>query len=257
MEPLTIAALALGGAKLAGNVISGIGQYQALGPNEVITDRIKELERLQEADALGLTGAEKQAYVQAFMNPQRAIAAEQMSQAQALQAMTQDSGEAMRRMRAREEQEQRAQGEAGRQLQMLDLQKEKAQTEELFQLEVAEDQREKARQAALMSMIGGGVADIGSLAGQTIMAQEMVGKGSGQYNAAQLSQLGAMYGYQFPAYGTPMQQPFTQGMPQQFYGQFPMYGPGFQQMAPPNFYGTNLQTGTPVDPGTGTGGGGK
>ena len=54
-----------------------------------------------------------------------------------------------------------------------------------------------------------------------------------------------------------MQQPFTQGMPQQFYGQFPMYGPGFQQMAPPNFYGTNLQTGTAVDPGTGTGGGGK
>ena len=140
---------------------------------------------------------------------------------------------------------------------MLDLQKEKAQTDELFQLEVAEDQREKARQAALMSMIGGGVADIGSLAGQTIMAQEMVGKGSGQYNAAQLSQLGAMYGYQFPAYGSPMQQPFTQGMPQQFYGQFPMYGPGFQQMAPPNFYGTNLQTGTAVDPGTGTGGGGK
>ena len=254
MEPLTIAALALGGAKLAGNVVSGIGQYQALGENEAITDRIKELERLQEADALGLTGEEKQAYVQAFMNPQRAIAAEQMSQAQALQAMSQDSGEAMRRLRAAEEQQQRAQGEAGRQIQMLDMQKAQAQEDELLQLSIADEQRAAAQKAALFNLIGGGVSDVGSLVGQTMMAQEMVGKGSGQYNAMQLQQLGAMYGYQFPTYASPAQQPFTQGMPQQFYGQYPMYQPGYQQMAPPNFYGTNLQTGTPVDPGTGTGG---
>ena len=71
MEPLTTAALVLGGAKLLGGAIEGFGQYQALAPSEVAQDRIKELERLQQADALGLTGQEKQAFVQAFMNPQR------------------------------------------------------------------------------------------------------------------------------------------------------------------------------------------
>ena len=84
MEPLTIAALALGGTKLLGNVLSGVGQYRALAPNEAVTDEIARLERLQEADALGLTGEERNAYVQSFMDPQRALAAQQMQQSQAL-----------------------------------------------------------------------------------------------------------------------------------------------------------------------------
>jgi hypothetical protein len=90
MEPLTTAALVLGGAKLLGGAVESFGQYQALAPSEVAQDRIKELERLQQADALGLTGQEKQAFVQAFMNPQRALQAEQMNQQQALQATLQD-----------------------------------------------------------------------------------------------------------------------------------------------------------------------
>ena len=40
MEPLTTAALVLGGAKLLGGAIEGFGQYQALAPSEVNQDRI-------------------------------------------------------------------------------------------------------------------------------------------------------------------------------------------------------------------------
>ena len=69
MEPLTAIALATGGAKLLGGAIKGVGDYRALRPSEVITDRIEELQRLQEADALGLTGQERAAYTSAFMDP--------------------------------------------------------------------------------------------------------------------------------------------------------------------------------------------
>jgi len=253
MEPLTIAALALGGAKLAGGVVKGIGDYRALRPSEVVTDRINELQRLQEADALGLTGAEKQAYVSAFMNPQRALASEQMAQSQALQAMSQDSGEQLRRIRASEEQAQRAQAEAGRQVQMLDIQKEQAQIDELFQLEMADEQRARAREQALFGMIGGGVQDAGALAGQIVMAEEMLGANKGQYSAAQLQSAAAMYGYQFPVYPTPQQQSFTTMQPgQSMYPSPGYYGPGYGGFSPPNYYGTNLQTGVQVAPGTPT-----
>ena len=170
MEPLTIAALALGGTKLLGNVLSGVGQYRALAPNEAVTDEIARLERLQEADALGLTGEERNAYVQSFMDPQRALAAQQMQQSQALTGMAQDSGEQLRRMRAVEEQTQRAQAEAGRQVEMLNQAQARAQEEKLLQLSIAEADRAAQREAALFNIIGGGVADVGALTGQAIMA---------------------------------------------------------------------------------------
>ena len=214
MEPLTTAALVLGGAKLLGGAIEGFGQYQALAPSEVNQDRIAELERLQQADALGLTGQERQAFVQAFMNPQRALQAEQMSQ--------QDSGEAMRRLRNQEEQQQRALGQANTQIEMLNQEQARMQERELFALQQAEEQRARAREAALFSMIGGGVSDVGSLAGQTIAANELTGN-AGQYDAQTMMQLGAMYGYQFPIYPT-TGQPFTQQqmmVPPGGYGYFP------------------------------------
>ena len=222
MEPLTTAALVLGGAKLLGGAIEGFGQNQALAPSEVNQDRITELERLQQADALSLTGQERQAFVQAFMNPQRALQAEQMSQQQALQATLQDSGEAMRRLRNQEEQQQRALGQANTQIEMLNQEQARMQERELFALQQAEEQRARAREAALFSMIGGGVSDVGSLAGQTIAANELTGN-AGQYDAQTMMQLGAMYGYQFPIYPT-TGQPFTQQqmmVPPGGYGYFP------------------------------------
>lgn len=242
MEPLTIAALALGGTKLVGNLVSGIGQYQALKPSEVMQDKIAELERLQEADALGLTGAEKSAYVQSFMDPQRALAQQQMQQSQALTGMAQDSGEQIRRLRAQEEQAQRAQAEAGRQIEMLDLQQARAQEAQLMDLQILEEQRANAQQAALMGIIGGGIGDVGSLAGQVIAAEELTGADAGAYNAGQLQALGAMYGYSFPQYGAQSMGAYTTGMPMM--GGVPQV-PGYM---PPIYYGQPVGQQQPVAP---------
>lgn len=222
MEPLTTAALVLGGAKLLGGAVESFGQYQALAPSEVAQDRIKELERLQQADALGLTGQEKQAFVQAFMNPQRALQAEQMNQQQALQATLQDSGEAMRRLRSQEEQQQRALSAANTQIELMNQEQARMQERELLGLQRQEEDRARAREAALYSMIGGGISDAGSLAGQTMAANELTGN-AGQYDAQTMMRLGAMYGYQFPIYPT-TGQPFTQQqmmVPPGGYGYFP------------------------------------
>tara|TARA_R100000734_G_C3319028_1_gene114073 strand:- start:1175 stop:1921 length:747 start_codon:yes stop_codon:yes gene_type:complete len=236
MDPLTATALAIGGAKLVGGVIKGVGDYRAMAPSEVLTERIEELQRLQEADALGLTGQERSAYVQAFMDPQRALAAEQMGQSQALSAMAQDSGEQLRRLRAQEEQVQRAQSEAGRQIELLNQQQARAQEQELQQLELTEEQRARAREQALFSMIGGGIQDVGALSGQIIAAEELAGDDAGSFSAAQLQGLGAAYGYNFPNYAPQQPQPFNPAMGGMMFG------------FPPGMYGYNPQTGLPIQP---------
>jgi hypothetical protein len=234
MEPLTAIALATGGAKLLGGVVKGVGDYRALRPSEVITDRIDELKRLQEADALGLTGQERAAYTSAFMDPQRALASEQMAQSQALSSMGQDSGEQLRRIRAQEEQVQRAQGEAGRQIEMLNMQQARAQEAQLLELQTLEEQRARAQEQAMFAAIGGGVEDAGALAGQVVAAEELMGADSGQYSAVQLQAIGSAYGYSYPQYTPQMAQPFNtnQGI----------------MMIPGAPYGYNPQTGQPIAP---------
>jgi len=243
MEPLTAIALATGGAKLLGGIVKGVGDYRALRPSEVIDDKIKELERLQEADALGLTGQERAAYTSAFMDPQRALAAEQMAQSQALSGMASDSGEQLRRLRSQEEQVQRAQGEAGRQIEMLNMQQAAAQEEQLMELQIMEEQRARAQEQALWSAFGGGVQDVGSMTGQIVAAEEMMGADAGQYSAVQLQALGAAYGYSYPQYNPQMAQPFNtnQGMmmiPGQPYGYNPQTGMPVQVQQPPAQQGT-------------------
>ena len=83
MEPITTGLLLAGGAQLLAGVGKAAGQYMANRPLESQVARIEELKRLQEANALGLTGAEQSAYMASFVDPQRAIAAQQMQQSQA------------------------------------------------------------------------------------------------------------------------------------------------------------------------------
>ena len=250
MEPLTTAALVLGAGKLIAGVGQGIADIQRTAPNQALLDEIARLERLQEADALGLTGTERAAFTDAFVNPQRALAAQQMQQSQALQAMTQDSGEQMRRMRAAEEQTQRAVAASNQQVEILNQQQAESQRQALLQMQIAEQQRQADRDAAIISTVSMGLGGAAQLASSGIAMNELASAGSGAYNAASLQQLGGMYGYAFPQYQQPIGQPFNLPMGAVQQGMY---------MLPPAYYGMATQPGqiqgtpmaTPAQQGTG------
>jgi hypothetical protein len=230
MDPLTLGIMA--GTYLAGKGLQTYGKYQALEPGEALTDRVEELKRLQEADALGLTGEERAAYTQAFMDPMRAVAAQQMQQSQALSGMAQDSGEQLRRMRAEEEKVARGQADLGRQLEMESVQRARQQEQELLGLQNEIDQREAAQKAALFQFAGDAVGTAGELYGGYQMQQELINADPGAFNAMQMQQLGAMYGYGFPAYGQ----------------RVPGYPGGGNPMMPPGYYGYYPGTMQPQGP---------
>ena len=228
MDPLTIAALVGGGAKLISGIGAGVADIQATRPNEAMLEEMRRLERLQEADALGLTGTERAAFTEAFMDPQRALATQQMQQSQALQAATQDSGEQLRRMRARDEQAQRAMAESNRQVEMLNVQAAREQEQRLLQMQIAEEQRQAQRDAAIIRTATAGLAGAAGMASSGIAMNELTSADSGAFDAANLQRLGAAYGYAFPQYQQPISQPFNMPPGAIQAGQF---------MLPPAYYG--------------------
>lgn len=235
-DPLTIAALVMGGAKLIGGVGSGIANIQRTAPNQAVLDEIARLERLQQADALGLTGTERSAFLESFTQPVAAMQQQQMAQSQALQATAQDSGEQLRRMRAAEEQTQRAAAEANRQVEILNQQQARAQEAQLLQLQMAEEQRQAERKAAITETVTAGLVAGGQLASQGIALSELADADPGAYNANQLMAIGQMYGYSFPTYGQGAQG-------------YPVAG---QQMIPPGYYGYYPNMNPGAIPGTQT-----
>ena len=224
MEPLTVGLILAGTAALAKRAGTATSGYIANAPSEAAQDRIKELEKLQEADALGLTGAEREAFMAAVMHPQQALAREGFERTQALQSMANQSGDILRRTAAMEEQEARAAGEAARQIAVADVQKAAQQEQELLQLEMGVEAQEQAQKAALWGGIIGGVGDIASTGAQYYAMTELTNRGGpmipGANSYMQAAPYMSMYGYGPTGYN-PYSNPY--GAP---YG----YGP----MAPPS-----------------------
>lgn len=214
MEPITLGLLLAGGAALAKRAGAATSGAIANRPIEAVQDRIAELERLQQADALGLTGDERNAFMQAFVNPQRALAGQQMDAAQAMQISAQDSGEQLRRLRAEEQREQRAVADATTQIELASQQLARQQEQELLQLQMQEEMRKNARDAAIYGGIIGGVGDVASMGSQMYAMSELTNRGPMDPAAQALFQVGGVagpYGYNFqPYYGRQGYQPYGQ-----------------------------------------------
>jgi len=199
MEPVTIGLLLAGGAALAKRAGAATSAYIANKPSEAAMARVSDLEALQNADALGLTGAERQAYLDAVMHPQQALAREGFERTQALQSMAGGSGEYLRRATALEEQETRAAGQAAREIAVADIQKAEAQEQELLALQMGIEQQEQAQKAAVWGGIIGGVGDVMSTGSQYFAMAEMANRGGPMIPGAGGYMGGApymsMYGY--------------------------------------------------------------
>ena len=210
MDPITIGLLLAGAGQIAQRVGAGVGNEIRNRPLESQQDRIDELKRLQEADALGLTGDQRAAYMASFVDPQRAIAAQQLDQNRALQAGLQDSGRALAGLRRQEEQTQRVVADANRQIEMQNQIVAQQQEQELRTLQLQDEMRQRELEAGRMEAIIGGVGDVANIGAQAYAQQELINRGPMDPAARQLANtagLASPYGYNYNMYMNP------QGLP--------------------------------------------
>lgn len=166
MTPEIIALLtALSGL---GKGISAAGEQlaaskAAMGPEA--QDRLKELRRQEEMNALGLTDAERTKLEQQLISPLQAQAKEQFARTGSYLA-SQDlgSGKALGQAMKAQEGLQEAKLKAESQIAQADMQRARQQEAQLMALQDRADQAKAARQSALSSFFGaaiGGAGDIG------------------------------------------------------------------------------------------------
>tara|TARA_R100001591_G_scaffold2717_2_gene6839 strand:+ start:2398 stop:2985 length:588 start_codon:yes stop_codon:yes gene_type:complete len=162
MDPLTIALIAGGGlARGIGGAISQGAQSKALF-GEQQQARLAELRRLEEMNALGLTGAERQALEQALLNPAQAAQREQNQRNQALlSSFNLGASKGIRDILAAQEGQQALAGKAAEKVAAAQLKAQQADEKEMRALEARQDAAAGAQQAAIGAFVGGlgGAAD--------------------------------------------------------------------------------------------------
>ena len=175
MDPVTIGILAGGAlAKGIGAAGSQIAQGQRLF-GKAQEERLKELERLEEMNALGLTSAEQSAMNRLLMDPQQALAQERLQRQQALLASSGalSSGDALNQLMMRDEQEARAMDRASAQIAQADMARARQQEAEIRDLEARESARDAATGAAVSAFFGAAGSSASDLYMQNRMMEEM------------------------------------------------------------------------------------
>ena len=161
-DPITLGGLALGpllniGGGLARGIATGVSGYAAadamMGEEE--KKRLLELQRRAEAETLGLTGAERDAFTQSLMSPQQAVMRQRDAERAQLMAAGGTSQAAFNQLRAQEEQEMAAAAETARKIALLDVEEKRRQEAELQQLSRQEQAQKSARAQAIANTIGG------------------------------------------------------------------------------------------------------
>jgi hypothetical protein len=217
MDPITLALIGMGiGA--VGKAASGAIQASSIY-TKADKERLEELKRLQDLNALGLTEEETAVLQEQMYDPVAAMQAQRNQQRRELaSAANLGSGAVAKQMMQEEEQSMRLDRDVSSQLAQLNLQQKKLQEQEIKDLEKARDVKNKAMLAAAV----GGAGDIGAAAfgakAQQMQMKELTGQAS-QLSAAQQAQF--------------QQQMMQQQYMRNFYGQG--YDPYFSYYQ--NYYG--------------------
>ena len=163
MDPLTIGLIAAGG--LARGVGSGIGTLAAGNAafGDAQEQRLRELRRMEEMNALGLTGDQRSALQSIALDPVQAASRERLIRQQALLGSTGavQSGDALAGLMRQQDTEAKQLDRATNQVMAADLARQQQQQREITALEQAVSQKAASRQAAIGSFVSGlgGAAD--------------------------------------------------------------------------------------------------
>jgi len=128
-------------------------------------ERLKELRRMEEMNALGLTDGERERVSRIALDPVQAASAERLLRQQALLGSTGavQSGDALAGLMRQQETEARQMDAASNKIAAADMARQQQLELEMNQLNAAESVKAASRQAAAGALIGGigGAADMG------------------------------------------------------------------------------------------------
>ena len=167
MEPLTLAMLAGAGSALLKGGISAANQFGAaqdlkLTPEQL--ERLRELERMQARNALGMTQGERELYRSQAMTPVQAAEREVMARFGAAQNIADiGQGTAFRQQQAMADTGQAARAQISQAVAQRDAAVAQQQAEEKERLEQQKRQAKALERQAALSLIGGiGEAAVGA-----------------------------------------------------------------------------------------------
>jgi len=168
MDPLTIGILA---ASAIGKGTAAYAQQRAQA-NQMFGDsaeeRLRELERMEEMRALGLTSQEEQTLQRKMLDPVQAASKEQMIRQQALMGQVDTSGRGLADMMKAQEREDRQIQAASNAVAMADLQRAREMETEMRKLQDREAASDALKKASFATLLGTGL----SAAGDAYMQQQ-------------------------------------------------------------------------------------
>lgn len=183
MTGLELAILAGAGKALLKGGLSAAGQFgtaQDLKLTPEQEKRLRELERLQARNALGMTQGERELYRSQAMTPVQAAEREVMARFGAAQNIADiGQGTAFRQQQAMGEAGQAARGEVSKAVAQRDADVARQQAEEKARLEQQERQTKALERQAALSLVGGigeAAAGAAEVTAEYKMAQEMYDK---------------------------------------------------------------------------------
>ena len=126
--------------------------------------RLRELERMEEMSALGLTGDERENLQRTILDPQRAIQNQRLEQQQALLGGQTADGRGLRDMLIKQEKDDIMLADASAKIAGLDLQRKRQLEQELLGLSQREAVADSALQTGLLTLLGEGIAGAADVA---------------------------------------------------------------------------------------------
>jgi len=232
MEPITMLAIGMGVGALGKAAGAGIRASQIFTKED--EERLAELERLQDLNALGLTEDETRVLTEQMLDPVAAMQSQRNLQRREIAAAADlGAGAVAKQMMQEEEMAGRQEAQVAKNMAQINLQQQKLQEQEIRDLKKRREIEDKEMLAAIV----GGATDLTQI-GLTAGARQMELKElTGQATQLSAAQQQAM-----------QQQMMQQQYMRQFYGG--------QQMDPffnyyQNYYGTGGQQINPFFPGYG------
>lgn len=196
MDPVTIGILAAGAI---GKGVSAFSQERAKANamfGDAQEERLKELQRLEEMNALGLTTKESDALNRQLLDPVQAATKESYQRQAALMGQVDSSGAALNRLMTQDEKLDRARETAATAVMIEDIKRARAQEQEMRQLQAAESASDAIKKASWMTLLGSGVSGASDMYMQQQMLNTMSGKTAGSgYNPSQDAELNALIDY--------------------------------------------------------------
>ena len=180
IDPLITPMLIAAGVSALGKGIGAFGASRQQAQSvfgDAQEDRLRELERMEEMRALGLTDKEEQLMRQSLLNPVQAAQKEQFQRQAALMGQADASGKALTQLMKQQERDDRTVERAALAVEQADLARAREQEKEMRMLQAAESQSQAIRNNLPFALLGGTLTAGGEAYMQAQLYEDLSSRG--------------------------------------------------------------------------------